>query len=133
MRKAASLFALVLVSAGCFHATIETGRPASSTVSDKGWAHGFLWGLVPPSTVETAQKCPSGVAKVETQQSFLNLLANLITSGLYSPMQITVTCASGGTADSRTIRAKNGAEREALVDAASIALNRGTPVFVALR
>ena len=50
--------------------------------------------------------CPNGVAKVETQQSFLNLLANFLTSGLYSPMSITVTCAAKKTASATTIDAK---------------------------
>ena len=64
----ASLVAL----AGCYHGTIETGLTPSAVVIDKSWASGWLWGLVPPSTIETASKCPQGVAKVETQLSFLN-------------------------------------------------------------
>lgn len=30
--------------------------------------------MVPPSTLETKSKCPSGAAKVETQHSFLDTL-----------------------------------------------------------
>jgi len=43
-----------------------------------------------------AAQCDNGVAEVETKVSFLNLLVNGITGGLYSPMSITVTCAAGG-------------------------------------
>lgn len=68
---------------GCFHATIDTGLQPSGQKVEKNWAHGFLYGLVPPSTVETASKCPNGVAKVETKLSFLNRVASVLTSGIY--------------------------------------------------
>ena len=51
---------------------------------------------MPPATVETAQKCPSGVAKVESRHSFLNMLVGFLTYYFYTPMEITVSCASGG-------------------------------------
>ena len=49
---------------------------------------------MPPSTVETMQGCPAGVARVETRQSFVNGLVGLITFGIYTPMEIVVTCAN---------------------------------------
>jgi hypothetical protein len=133
MRRLVLLAVVAVLSVGCYHATVETGRPAGSTTIEKNWAHGFLWGLVPPSTVETAQRCATGVAKVETQLSFLNMVANFITSGLYSPMTITVTCAQGGTADARMFKADARSAREALVEAAEMSKRYGTPVYVALR
>ncbi|MGI8510036.1 MAG: Bor/Iss family lipoprotein [Gemmatimonadaceae bacterium] len=42
---------------------------------DKQWAHSFIDGLVPPDVISTASKCPHGVARVETQHSFLNEVA----------------------------------------------------------
>jgi len=90
--------ALFLTVTGCYHATVETGRPVSGQTIQNDWAHGFLFGLVPPSTVETAAQCPNGVARVSTQISFLNGLASAIVSGLYSPMTITVEYAAGGMA-----------------------------------
>ena len=60
---------------------------------DNQWAHGFIFGLVPPSTVSTQAQCAKGVAKVETQISFLNGLAQMLTFSLYTPMSIKVTCA----------------------------------------
>lgn len=85
----ASAFAL----SGCYHAVIETGKaPAPETIQKK-WAHGFLWGLVPPAVTDTKAKCANGVSKVETQHSFLNGLASLVTYGIYTPIQIDVTCA----------------------------------------
>ncbi|MEJ2186069.1 MAG: hypothetical protein P8Z36_09045 [Gemmatimonadota bacterium] len=60
------------------------------------WATSFVAGLVPNETVETASKCPNGVARVETYHSFLNMLATVVTWNIYSPMTIEVTCAAGG-------------------------------------
>ena len=95
MNRLSLVLCTLLLSSACYHATVVTGATPSTVVYENQWAHGFLFGLVPPSNVETAQKCPSGVAKVETQLSFLNMVANALTGGLYSPMTITVTCASG--------------------------------------
>ena len=85
--------ALVLL-AGCYHATVETGVTPSTVVIDKSFASAWIYGLVPPSTGSTAEKCPNGVAKVETQHTFLNQLVGLLTLGIYTPMQIRVTCAA---------------------------------------
>ena len=43
--------------------------------------------------METASRCPDGVAKVETQLSFLNQVVHILTLGIYTPMDIRVTCA----------------------------------------
>jgi hypothetical protein len=91
---AASLIAL----GGCYHATVETGATPSTVVIDKSFASSWIYGLVPPSTVSTAAKCPDGVAKVETQHTFLNQLVGFLTLGIYTPMQIRVTCATAGSA-----------------------------------
>ncbi len=113
----ASLVAL----AGCYHATIDTGLTPSTVVIDKSWASGWLWGLVPPSAIETAKKCPQGVAKVETQHSFLNQLVSALTGGIYSPIAIKVTCAQSGPPDER---------KAAVQRAAELSLETGSPVFL---
>src|SRR5688572_21394702 len=83
-----------VLSLGCYHATIETGAPASNEVISKSFASGWVFGLVPPSTVATAAKCPNGVSKVETQLSFVNQLVSWLTLYIYTPMSIKVTCAA---------------------------------------
>jgi hypothetical protein len=95
MRRTARLTAvLLLVSfAACYHATIDTGLTPSPQTVEKPWASSFIEGLVPPSTVETQAKCPHGASKVETQHSFLNMVVGAITFGIYTPMDIKVTCA----------------------------------------
>jgi hypothetical protein len=82
----------------CYHAIINTGlAPSGQTITDK-WATSWLGGLVPPKVVETAAQCPNGVARVETQHSFLNQLASGLTFGIYSPMTIEVQCAASRSA-----------------------------------
>ena len=77
---------------GCYHATIDTGlAPGSKTV--EMWKHSWIYGLVPPSVVEAQSECENGVARVETQQSFVNGLVNVLTGGIYTPMTVIVTCA----------------------------------------
>jgi len=96
MRRTAQLTAVLLLlgSAGCYHATIDTGLTPSPQTVEKPWASSFIDGLVPPSTVETQAKCPHGVSKVDTQLSFLNMLVGAITFGIFTPMDIKVVCAA---------------------------------------
>jgi hypothetical protein len=93
VKKSVALIAVAMLGTGCYHATVETGLAPSPQTVEKAWASGWLYGLVPPSTVETQQKCPKGVSKVETQLSFPNMLASAITFSIYTPMSIKVTCA----------------------------------------
>jgi hypothetical protein len=86
--------ALLIVCAGCYHATVETGATPSTEVIEKKFASSWIYGLVPPSTVSTSARCPNGPAKVETQHSFVNQLVGFLTLGIYTPMEITVTCAA---------------------------------------
>jgi hypothetical protein len=98
MRRLSSILlaAAAVLSAGCYRVTVVSGAPAAATPAvDVPWAHGFVYGLVPPSPLNVSQQCPQGVATVVTQQSLLNGLAQFLTWSLYSPQQITVTCASG--------------------------------------
>ena len=95
MTRHVLLAATLSLLAGCYHTTIETGRAPSPQQIDVPWAHSFLYGLVPPEVVDAEEECSSGVARVETQLSFLNKLSGVLTLGLYSPMHVTVTCASG--------------------------------------
>ena len=100
MRKLATIVALsgFVMLPACYHATIETGLPASAEVLTKSFASSWIYGLVPPSAVSTASRCPGGVARVETQLSFVNQLVGILTLGIYTPMAIKVTCAGRGSA-----------------------------------
>lgn len=135
------LFIGILFVSGCYNARITTGLAPSAQTVEVKWAHSFLGGLVPPSALNVAQECPSGVASVETKLSFLNLVANAITFGIYSPMEITVTCAANTAgipvnAPFLTIdeaKAKDNEALEALVqDAILLSSKNSTPVYLVL-
>ena len=94
-----TIAALLLLSAGCYHASIESGMKPGNDKIEKEWASGFAWGLVGPDPIEAQSKCTSGVSKVETEHSFLNSLVQILTLGIYTPMHLTVTCAGGANAN----------------------------------
>ncbi|MEK7668638.1 MAG: hypothetical protein AAB409_08320 [Gemmatimonadota bacterium] len=138
-RSLMSVVGAVVVLAGCYHVTVETGLAPATTTIDQPWALGFVYGLVPPPTVNTMARCPKGVAKVETQMDFLNGLVSFFTGGILTPWHIKVTCALDGT----TRAAAEGAEviqvgapgapasmRDAIVRAADEAFQTGHPVYV---
>jgi hypothetical protein len=131
IRRAAAVVAAFALT-GCYHAVIQTGRPESTDVISIKWANSFIFGLVPPPVVETASRCTNGVAKVETQHSFLNGLAAFVTFSIYTPMQIDVTCAARGTASANpVIKLQPGQTAEqALTDAVRVADEKNTAVFV---
>jgi hypothetical protein len=99
MRRSFRLVALGLfvVSGACYHQVVRTGRPAGTTVVDRQWVSTWLWGLVPATDIDVRGECPSGVAVVETQQTFMNGLVGGLTLGIYTPQAVRITCASGGT------------------------------------
>lgn len=99
----AALVATAL-STACYHATVVTGLPEGNQVVEQQFARGFVFGLVPYDSVETKSKCTDGVAKVETQQSFRNGLVGILTLGMFTPWQITVTCAARSSAITDTMR-----------------------------
>lgn len=79
--------------AGCYHITVVTGAPPSGTVIDKPWQMSFVAGIAPPPELNVKDQCPNGVARVETQQSFLNGLVSALSSGIVTPIRATITCA----------------------------------------
>ena len=128
-RQTLRIFALLVVTGACYHATIETGLTPSAQTIEKHWASGWLYGLVPPSPVQTAEKCPGGVAKVDTQLSFANQLVSFLTLGIYSPMDITVTCAEGRTSSLPLIQ--SGADKGAgFQEAIALSLKMHQPVLL---
>ena len=94
MRRLIVLGLLAVSLSGCYRAVVTTGLSPSATVVTEEWAHSFIYGLVPPEEVDGGAACPSGVATVETEHSFLNSLAAGLTWVIYTPITIRVTCAS---------------------------------------
>jgi Bor protein len=85
---------VVLATSACFHQTIQSGLTPATTVIERPFVATWLWGLVPAEPIDTRQSCGSGVATVETQQSFMNGLVGALTLGIYSPQRVRITCAS---------------------------------------
>ena len=77
----------------CYNASVITDKTPSDVIIEKPWALSFVYGLIPPATIDASEKCKNGIAKVETELSFLNQLVSGLTGGLITPMHITVTCA----------------------------------------
>lgn len=137
LKKSILLFALALMMSGCYHAQITTGLEASNEVYQEAWATGFIAGLVPPSIVNGEQHCSNGVAKVETRHSFLNMLAQFITFSLYSPMEITVTCASASadiSEGNQSLELAQNSSKEIVQDtyneAVSMSAKTAKPVYI---
>ena len=80
--------------AGCYHASVETGRQPGQQHVEKGWASSYFAGAISPSTVDVRSACTNGVSKVETKHSFLNMLVGGLTLAIYTPISIDVTCAA---------------------------------------
>lgn len=55
----------------------------------------FLWGHVGGSSIDLKQLCPTGVAEIASESSFVDGLLFGLTIGLYSPLSVEVHCESG--------------------------------------
>jgi hypothetical protein len=128
---------LVLVLPACYHATIQTGRPASNEVIEEAFASSWIYGLVPPKPVATMARCPSGVSKVETQLTFVNQLVGFLTLGIYTPMSIKVTCATSGSSalpGDAEIKVGEDATHDQVIEAfrraADLSAEMGAPAYV---
>lgn len=103
-KRWSSLALVVILGSGCFHQIVQTGNPAGSTVVDKAFVPGWLWGLVPNTPVDVRKECPTGVAVIETETSFVNGLASVVTLGIFTPQHVHITCSSRSASLPATIR-----------------------------
>lgn len=127
--RSLALICFIALTSACYHAAIDTGLTPSTQTIEKPWASGWILGLVPPSPVKTAQKCPNGVAKIDTQLSFLNQLASFVTLSIYTPMDIKVTCAQSRTSSLPIIR--GGPDKAAAFQAAvRVSMDTKQPVLL---
>ena len=133
----AALVVPALALSACYHAVVETGRPAGSTVVKKAFQPGFIYGLVPPPPLDVSGTCTSGVARVETIHTFVEGLVAAVTFGIFTPMSTIVTCASGSSSAlpaDRTIEVGANATAEQQGAAVQAAAERsaatGEAVFV---
>ena len=97
MRRASALLiaGAAVLCGSCYHITVITGAPASATVIEEPWQPSFIAALIAPPVINTKDRCPQSVARVETERTFLNALVSSLTSEIFTPMAVTITCASG--------------------------------------
>lgn len=98
MRRIAALLIAGMLCTGCYHVTVITGAPTSNQTIDKQWQMSFVGGIVPPAEITTNPPCTQGVARVETQRSFMNGVVSTLSSSIVTPIHVHVTCASGPVA-----------------------------------
>jgi hypothetical protein len=85
---------MVMLSAGCYRAKVNTGLPASTTVVTR-WEHYFIVGLVSAKEYNATDLCQGrNAASVETQHTFVNGLVAALTFSLYTPITVTVVCSN---------------------------------------
>ena len=98
-RMAAAL-TLIIVTTGCFEHTYTMGQGASAApvVYDE-WHSQWLGGLIGERNLDINVLCPSGNATIHDEQSFLNGLVTVLTTGIYSPTTVKVRCEGGRSAD----------------------------------
>ncbi len=131
----------LFIFSGCYHAQVTTGLEASAQVYEDRMAHGFLFGLVPPSIVRAQDECANGVARVETRISFVNGLISGITLNLYTPMHIKVTCAASSAdvpADRSNMYTINKEDSEEIISstlskAAEKSLKNNEPFYLEMK
>ena len=81
------------MASGCYNVTYisKTRMPAAVVQEEK--MNFFIFGLVGEHDIQAGQRCPTGVAKINTTQTGVNILLTIITLGIYSPRTAKITCA----------------------------------------
>ena len=131
--RTALIAAAALINGACYHQVIETGRTPGTTIIDKPWQMSFVYGLVPPPAIDVGTQCPGGIARVETQHTFVNGLVAFVTAGIVTPIRATVTCAAGTARTSAAPATRTPAEQQKAIEAAVVrAGETGEAVLVQL-
>ena len=78
--------------AGCYN--LKFYHPDALPVGETHvvWVHAFLWGTVTVGAVDLDAECPRGVRLLKTNRTAADFAASWLTLGLYTPMNVVVTC-----------------------------------------
>ena len=92
-----TLLAALAALSGCYKTNFIHGdRPITAPLSVS--QSFYLFGLIGPDMPTRADRlCPAGVARIQTQASFVDSLISFVTLGIYSPRTVQVFCAAGRT------------------------------------
>ena len=128
VRRTAVMMALVgsvVVGTGCWHTILTTDLPPSTEVHHEGFKPAFIYGL-DPAQVDGSKYCTGRRwARVETQQSIVDWVVSAVTFGIFTPMDVRVTCAASGamlTPDGATLKVAGNATETEKDDAFALAL-----------
>ncbi len=95
MKKLVIAAAISLLASGCAQQTFVVS-PAQETneATELKTHHFFVSGIGQSKQIDAAQVCGSvdKVAKVETQQTFKDIVFSTITFGIYTPREARVYC-----------------------------------------
>lgn len=95
----AALIATMVAQSGCYTVRYFDNNGAASGETRKVWVHTLIGGLVPLNDVLIDQQCPNGVTQIQSSLGILGIVASAITSGIYVPMTVKLTCVAGGKAE----------------------------------
>jgi hypothetical protein len=85
----------LILATGCYHANYKTGLPPGGAVHETK-VHHYVFGLAGGGDIAVASLCPGGgVASVDEEKSFVDILLTGLTGALYSPTSVSVECAAG--------------------------------------
>jgi Bor protein len=92
LRRLMTIGALVML-AGCHNVTYvaKTRTPSEAVHEEK--MNFFVVGLVGTHDVQAGDRCPTGVARVKTTQTFVDVMLTIVTVGIYAPRTAQITCA----------------------------------------
>jgi hypothetical protein len=81
------------MASGCYNVTYiaKTRMPAAAVHEEK--MDFFVFGLVGEHDIQAGQRCPTGVARINTVQTPMNVFLTIITLGIYSPRTAKISCA----------------------------------------
>ena len=95
MRRALVVLGMVGLLSGCYNLKYYDSAVPGPGQTHKIWVHGFLWGLVSVGEIDLHGECPKGVYKMKSNLNFVDFLLSAVTGGIYSPMNVVITCGSG--------------------------------------
>jgi len=76
----------------CYNYTSVVGKGAQGNSKSTEWNHYVIYGLAPVGVSDSKEMAKGATDyTVQTQQSFVNGLVSLLTFGIYTPTETTVT------------------------------------------
>jgi len=98
--RAVTILGLLAATAACYEHTftVGAGAPAGPIVYQE-WHSQWLAGLIGERDIQIDDQCPSGNATIHDEQTFLNGLVSVLTTGIYSPTTVTIRCEGGRSGD----------------------------------